>query len=82
MRTTLNLDGDVLDGAKSLAKKLGKPFRHVVNEAMRSGLQSIGQAGAAKPYRMPARDMGLKPGVNLDNIGELLELMEESETQR
>lgn len=79
MRTTLNLDGDVLDRARSLASQLGKPFRLIINEAMRSGLNTMDKLKASKIYRMPSRNMGLRPGVNLDNVGELLEQIEEQE---
>lgn len=77
MRTTLNLDGDVLDRARSLASQLGKPFRLIINEAIRSGLSSLDRKRSSKTYRMPARNMGLRSGVSLDNVGELLEKIEE-----
>ena len=82
MRTTLHLDGDVLDQARDMAQKMRRPFRQVVNEAMRSGLQFLGKKSACKTYRMPVREMGLRPGVNLDNIGELLGQLDEEEAQR
>jgi predicted transcriptional regulator len=82
MRTTINLDGDVLDRAKVLAERMGKSFRFVVNEAMRSGLQSLGKSGEGKRFRTQPREMGLREGVSLDNIGELLERLEEGEKRR
>ncbi len=35
MRTTINLEGDLLDKARAMAQKLRKPFRRVINEALR-----------------------------------------------
>jgi predicted transcriptional regulator len=35
MRTTLTLDDDVADRTRALAHKLRKPFKAVVNEALR-----------------------------------------------
>jgi len=79
MRTTLNLDGDVLDRARNLASQLGKPFRFIINEAMRSGLNTLDKTRSSKIYRMPSRNMGLRSGVSLENVGELLEKIEEHE---
>ena len=41
MRITLILDDDVLDKAKAVAEKRQAPFRSIVNEALRVGLQVI-----------------------------------------
>jgi hypothetical protein len=35
MRTTINLDDDVLQKAKAFAAKSRLPFRQVINEALR-----------------------------------------------
>ena len=76
MRTTLNIDDDVLDRARSLAGKLRVPFRQMVNEALRSGLRTMAEPPAARPYTTRPRNMGLKEGRNLDNIQELLAQVE------
>lgn len=72
MRTTINLDQDVLDRAKALAAQLDTPLRAVINEALRAGLAEVEKPARQRPYRTKARDMGLKPGFSYDNIGELL----------
>lgn len=51
MRTTLTLDPDVAAKAKKGAAQLGKPFREVVNAALRVGLDIILAPPRAKPYR-------------------------------
>lgn len=71
MRTTLNIDDDVLDEARRMAAQLRVPFRHVVNEALRTGLSLI-EEPPARPFRTQPRQMGLKAGRNLNNIQELL----------
>ena len=38
MRTTITLDADVLDQARSIAGRLQVPFRQIINEALRAGL--------------------------------------------
>ncbi len=72
MRTTLTIDDDVLDRARSLASRLRSPFRRVVNEALRAGLQTLEEPARSKPYHTRPRRLGLKPGRNLDNIQDLI----------
>jgi hypothetical protein len=76
MRTTLNLDEDVLTYARSLAARLGMPFRLVINEALQAGLKSTEPPIIAKPYRTHPHKMGLRAGCNLDNIHDLLAKVE------
>ena len=72
MRTTLSIDDDVLDRARAVAAKLRRPFRTIVNEALRAGLDQVGQAARQRPYNTKPHAMGLRSGRNLDNIQELL----------
>lgn len=81
MRTTLNLDDDVLDLARAVAAQRRLPFRRVVNEALRSGLKAADEASKARPYETLPRQMGLRSGKSLDNVQELLSEAE-GETQR
>lgn len=76
MRTTLTLDDDVAAKLKAEARRAGRPFRDIVNETLRRGLASRQAAGSRKPFKVRARDLGLKPGVSLDNVAELLEQVE------
>jgi len=72
MRTTINLDEDVLDKARSLKDTLNISFRVVINQALRFGLEKIERPARCKPYRTRPHAMGLCEGYNLDNIQELL----------
>ena len=72
MRTTLTLDPDVAAKAKKGAAKLRKPFKVVVNMALRIGLDAVLAPPPAKPYRTRARPLGLREGFSYDNISELL----------
>lgn len=76
MRTTLTLDEDVASRLKSEARKSGRPFKQVVNEALRKGLAKRPAGEKIPPFKVKARSMGLYPGLNYDNIGELLEQIE------
>ena len=76
MRTTLTLDEDVRAKLEAEMRKSGRSFKETVNEVLRIGLLSRKQARPAKPFKVRAKDLGLKPGYSLDNIGELLEQIE------
>lgn len=72
MRTTLTLDPDVAAKAEKSAAKLGKPFKEVINNALRIGLEEVLKPGNAKPYKTRPRPLGLRRGFNYDNVAELL----------
>jgi len=72
MRTTLNIEDDVLDQARKTAARLRSPLRRVVNEALRIGLGQVQKASAKKPYRTVPHDMGVRRGFSLDNVQETL----------
>jgi len=76
MRTTLVIDDDVLDKARSIAERLHAPFRQVVNEALRAGLLSVEKPTITQPYRTKPYPLGLRAGRSLDNIQELLAQIE------
>jgi mRNA-degrading endonuclease RelE of RelBE toxin-antitoxin system len=76
VRTTLTLDADVASKAKKGAAKLGKPYREVINAALRIGLDQLLKPPAAKPYRTHPRPMGLRRGFSYDNVAELIARVE------
>ena len=79
MRTTLTLDPDIAAKAKKGAAKLHKPFKEVINAALRVGLDAILAPPAAKPYRTKPRPLGLRQGFSYDNISELVAAAEGEE---
>ena len=72
MRTTLAIEDNVLEEARTLATRLHTPFRRVINEALRAGLQKIAEPAGRRPYRTRPHKMGVRDGMCLDNIQELL----------
>jgi len=72
MRTTLTLDPDVAAKARRGAARLGKPFKEIVNSALRIGLEQLLKPAPCKPYHTKPRPLGLRPGLNYDNVAELL----------
>ena len=75
VRTTLTLDEDVRAKLEAEMRKSGQSFKETVNEVLRIGLTAR-RKSPAKPFKICAKDLGLRPGLCLDNIGELLEQIE------
>lgn len=72
MRTTLTLSDDVASKARARSAKTRRPFKDVINEALRLGLAAMEEARPARPYRTQPRPMGLREGLSYDNVGDLL----------
>ena len=79
VRTTLTLDPDVAIALQRLSQERGVSFKEVVNSTLRAGLHGGRQA---KPYRVPARPLGLRPGVDLDKAMSQAAELEDAETVR
>jgi hypothetical protein len=79
LRTTLTLDDDVAANLKTEAQRAGRPFREIVNETLRRGLERRRTTAQRRTFKVTARDLGnLKPGLSLDNIAEVIEHVEGS----
>jgi hypothetical protein len=79
MRTTLTLDDDVAAKLKAESQRAGRPFREIVNETLRRGLEHRRATAQRRAFKVAARDLGnLKPGLSVDNVAELIEQAEGS----
>ncbi|MGA8757717.1 MAG: hypothetical protein WB611_15540 [Stellaceae bacterium] len=77
MRTTLTLDEDVVVKLKAESQRARRPFREIVNDALRRGLESRRATAQRRVFKIAARDLGnLRPGLSLDNVAELIEHVE------
>ena len=82
MRTTLTLNADVAADLKRRARRSGRPFRDVVNEALRIGLRAQ-TAPAARRYRLPPVSLGgVTPGIDLDRALRLADALEDEAIAR
>ena len=77
MRTTLTLDDDLEKQLREEARRSGRSFKDVVNDAIRRGLA----AGAApmpraKRFRVDAKACGFQPGIDLQKLNQLVDEME------
>jgi hypothetical protein len=77
MRTTLTIDDGVLRQLRQKALDSGRPFKQVVNEVLRAGLQRAAPP-AREPYRLPTFAIGaLAPGVDLTKAQALAAALED-----
>jgi hypothetical protein len=75
-RTTLTLDDDVAAKLKAVMRRTGRSFKETVNEVLRFGLAQQTPAKKVKPFKIRAKNMGLRPGLNYDCVSRLLEEVE------
>jgi len=76
MRTTLTLYPDIAAKARRAVSQTGLPFKEVVNQALRAGLDQVLAPRSCRKYRTKPRPMGLRTGFSYDNISELLAISE------
>ena len=79
MRTTVTIDPDLAAKLRRIARERGISFKEALNTALRAG---TGAPGAAHPYRLPARRLGLRPGIDLDKALHLAAALEDEEIIR
>jgi hypothetical protein len=77
MRTTLNLDDDLMRAAKDKAHTEGTTLTSVIEQALRASLFDRQEPTERQRYEVPVTGgLGLRPGVDLDDSAALLDIME------
>lgn len=78
MRTTIDIDDEVMRELKKLAASMNRTLRSVIEDAVRAELarrdRHAKTVKGAKVITFTGR--GTRPGVNLDSSADLLDLME------
>lgn len=82
MRTTLTLDDDVAAHLRRLARETGRPFKQIVNDALRAGLLPQQPAASTADLSFATYPLGLRPEINLDRARHLAAELEDEETKR
>lgn len=73
----MTLDEDVAAKIRAEMRRSGKSLKQVVNEFLRLGLLSTRQLQSGlKPFRVRPRRLGVRAGLDYDNVAELLEQLE------
>jgi hypothetical protein len=79
MRTTLTIDDDLAALLHEQARRTGRTFRDVVNEAIRDGLLRGTSESSCVP---PVHELGIRPGVDLTKALQLVGQLEDEEVVR
>ena len=73
MRTTLTLDPDVARLLAEEAHRQRKPFKQVVNEAIRKGLAPSPAGRSQGTFRVHPHKTTLRPGIDVASFNKLVD---------
>jgi len=62
MHTTVTLDADVESLIRDQVRKTKRPFKFVLNNALRTALRGTSAGDSPEPFQIDARPLGLLPG--------------------
>ena len=77
MRTTLTLDPDVEQLLEEEMHRQRRPFKQVVNDAIRRGLAPAVRKGVAGPFRVKPWPGRLRPGIDPTGFNRLADELED-----
>jgi len=80
MRTTVTIDADLAAKLRRIARERGVSFKDALNATLRAGIGT--DAGLARRYRLRARSLKLRPGIDLDRALRLATTLEDEEVIR
>ena len=78
MRTTLTLDPDVVRMLEDEMHRQRKPFKQIVNEAIRRGVSPRGRSKATTTYRVEPHRASLLPGLDRAAFNKLVDDLEDA----
>jgi hypothetical protein len=81
MRTTLTLDEDVAVLLREEAERSRRPFKEVVNQAIRLGLRT-GSGHAGRRHAARTYPMEFRAGIDQDKLNQLVDELETEEIVR
>ena len=82
MRTTLTLLPEVAQRLKQEARRTGRSFKDVVNEALKRGLGLAGPAARRPRFKVRPHAFGFRAGVDPDRLNQLADELETEDTAR
>jgi len=77
MRTTLTLDPDVVRLLEQEEHRLRKPFKQIVNDALRRALTGTASRQKPAPYSVTAHKARLRPGLDRLSLNRLADELED-----
>ena len=80
MRTTIDIQDELLARAKQFASSCNKRLADVVNDALQQALSRVGQpATGQEPFHLVTYGSGgVKPGIDLSDNGSIQDALDES----
>jgi hypothetical protein len=82
VRTTLTLDRDVAEYLKKEMRRTGQGLKAAINDALRRGLRMGGKPPRTPRFEVRPHAFGVRPGIDLDRINQLVDELEAEETAR
>lgn len=82
MRTTLTLERDVAECLEKEMRRTGKGLKGTINEALRRGLRMGGKPPRPPRFEVRPHTFGVKPGIDLDRMNQLVDELEAEEATR
>lgn len=77
MRTTLTLEEDLAAKLQELARRTGRSFKQVVNEAIRRGLSTgTKPSDETPPFEVRPKACGFRAGIDLGKLNQLVDELE------
>ena len=77
MRTTLTLDPDVERLLAEEVHRVRRPYKQVVNDAIRRGLAPRLSEAPSRPYRASVHNAKLRPGIDAGALNRLVDEIED-----
>ncbi len=77
-RTTLTLEDDIAAKLEEEQRRSGASFKELVNTFLRRGLAMPRGPRPGPSFRVEARDLGRRPGIEIDDVEGLLDRVEGS----
>jgi hypothetical protein len=72
----LTLDADVAVKVRSQMRLSGRSLNETINRVLRAGFKAASKKKRLPRFKVRARDLGLRPGLNYDKPWVLLEQLE------
>ena len=76
MRTTVTLDSDVATQLRELVHRTRKPFKVILNDAIRRGLGGLPEKSSLEPFRVRPHPCRLRPGLDERRLNQLADELE------
>jgi hypothetical protein len=82
VRTTLTLDRDVAERLEKEMRRTRKGLKATINEALRRGLRMAGKPIRSPRFEVRPHAFGVRPGIDLDRMNQLVDELEAEEVAR